>query len=163
MCGDYFWKLMKCQHSTCGSRQLPCQSQETHLPYHQKHQPSTNGIEQPPTIRDTLSQRSRNDDIEALEEVTEENMRTILSDHLGSFRSAMILERGGTINTEEKARLTGELSTKAMQKIKRFLTRHRSSKTIPSYPQVKKAEVDNAESPVRLKRGSAPSKGAESI
>ena len=62
MCGDYFWKLMKGQHSTCVSRQLPCQSQETHLPYHQK-QPSTNGIEQPPTIRDTLSQRSRNDDI----------------------------------------------------------------------------------------------------
>eukprot|EP00956_Cyclotella_meneghiniana_P033176 scaffold94125_cov40-Cyclotella_meneghiniana.AAC.1 len=79
MCGNYFWEVMKGQHSTCGSRQLPCQSQETHLPYHQK-QPLTNGIEQPPTNRDTLSQRSRNDDIEALEEVTEENIRTILYD-----------------------------------------------------------------------------------
>eukprot|EP00956_Cyclotella_meneghiniana_P034862 scaffold108957_cov40-Cyclotella_meneghiniana.AAC.1 len=90
-------------------------------------------------------------------------MRTILSDHLGSFRSAVILERGGTVNTEEKARLTGQLSTKAMQKIKRFLTRHRSSKTIPSYPQVKKAETDNAESPLRLKSGSASPKRAESL
>eukprot|EP00956_Cyclotella_meneghiniana_P030013 scaffold74560_cov46-Cyclotella_meneghiniana.AAC.1 len=139
---------MKGQHSTCGSRQLPCQPQQTHLPYHQK-QPSTNGIEQiqakpptnqssthgieqmqakPPTNRDTLSQRSRNDDIEALEEVTEENIRTILSDQLGSFRSATILDRGGTINTDEKARLTRELLTKAVQKIKRFLNRRRNEK-----------------------------------
>ena len=161
MCGDYFWKLMKGQHSTCGSRQLPCQSQETHLPYHQK-QPSTNGIEQPleqpPTIRDTLSQRSRNDDIKSLEEVTEENIRTILSEQLGSFRSAMILERGGTINTEEKARLTGELSTKAMQKIKQFLKTRRGAKAIPSYPQVKKAEADTAESHLRLTSSASPKK-----
>ena len=85
-------------------------------------------------------------------------MRTILSDHLGSFRSAMILERGGTINTEEKARLTGELSTKAMQKIKQFLKTRRGAKAIPSYSQVKKAEGDNAESHLRLTSSASPKK-----
>ena len=84
--------------------------------------------------------------IEALEEVTEENIRTILSERLGSFRSAAILERGGTINNRDKARLTSELSTQSMQKIKQFLKTRRGAKTESHLRLTSSASPQKAES-----------------